>query len=179
MINDTEGEVGTSTLDVEFTVLATFVCEGDTPTSSISGTVSSYGNENDDVTVELYIDRKDTPEYSTAIKGNDASYCFEGVTEGEYILKVSKNNHASAEYSISVFGNNVIQNVQFWIKGDVTGDGEVDSTDYLRIKGQFLGKYTLEGIAFEAGEVTNDGEIDSTDYLKIKSHFLGTYNLYK
>ncbi len=61
--------------------------------------------------------------------------------------------------------------------GDVTGDGIIDSTDYLRVKGHFLGTYVLEGYTFIAGDVNGDGIIDSTDYLRIKGHFLGTYDL--
>ena len=65
-----------------------------------------------------------------------------------------------------------------YLLGDVNNDGEVDATDYLRIKSHFLGTITLEGNAFKAGDVTKDTVIDATDYLRIKGHFLGTYNLH-
>jgi hypothetical protein len=61
--------------------------------------------------------------------------------------------------------------------GDVNNDGAIDSTDYLRIKGHFLGTYTIEGSALVAGDVNKDSAIDSTDYLRIKGHFLGTYTI--
>ncbi len=64
-----------------------------------------------------------------------------------------------------------------YLLGDVNNDGVIDSTDYLRIKGHFLGTYTLEGAAFVAGDVNKDGAVDSTDYLRIKGHFLGTYTI--
>ncbi len=65
-----------------------------------------------------------------------------------------------------------------YLLGDVNNDGFVNSTDYLRIKGHFLGTLTLEGAEFTAGDVTKDGIINSTDYLRIKGHFLGTYELH-
>ena len=71
-----------------------------------------------------------------------------------------------------------IETLRVHLNGDVDGNGIIDSTDYLRIKGHFLGTYTITGIALESGDVTSDGVIDSTDYLRIKGHFLGTYNLF-
>ena len=35
--------------------------------------------------------------------------------------------------------------VEEYLLGDVNNDGTIDSTDYLRIKGHFLGTYTIEG----------------------------------
>jgi hypothetical protein len=66
--------------------------------------------------------------------------------------------------------------VQIVIKGDVNGDGKVDTTDYLRVKGKFLGRYSVEGAYAIAADLNDDGAIDTTDYLKIKSAFLGIKN---
>jgi hypothetical protein len=89
--------------------------------------------------------------------------------------KIVKVNYGELETEFEIVVNESAVDI---LLGDVTGDGEIDSTDYLRIKGHFLGTFTLEGDAFKAGDVTKDGTIDSTDYLRIKGHFLGTYNLY-
>ncbi|MBE6649528.1 MAG: hypothetical protein E7614_08450 [Ruminococcaceae bacterium] len=145
----------------------------------ISGQVKTFKDENNEVTVELYKEHAFTPEYRTYVKGNNASYHFASVDPGTYTLKVSKENHVTAEYTITVTNNSVIQNVETWLYGDVTGDGIVDSTDFLRIKGHFLGTYKLSGLGLLSGDVTKEGVIDSTDFLRIKGHFLGTYNLYK
>lgn len=65
------------------------------------------------------------------------------------------------------------------VKGDVNGDGLVDSTDYLKIKGLFLKQAELSGVYFEAADCAdNDSVISATDYIKLKGHFLGTYNLF-
>lgn len=64
------------------------------------------------------------------------------------------------------------------VKGDVDGTGEVDATDYLQIKKQFLGENELTGVYFTASDIDGDGEITSTDYLQIKSHFIGQSNLF-
>jgi hypothetical protein len=64
------------------------------------------------------------------------------------------------------------------ILGDVTGDGRVTTTDYLRIKRVFSGDMALEGAYGVAADVDSDGKINSTDYLKIKKCFEGSVDLY-
>ncbi len=64
------------------------------------------------------------------------------------------------------------------VKGDVDGNGNVDTTDYLKIKSAFLGALDLHETYFKAADVDGSSKIDTTDYLKIKNHFLDTYNLY-
>ncbi len=144
----------------------------------ISGSAKSFGNEEDEITVSLYKENALTPEYKQVIKGNNANYHFASVDDGTYTIKVSKKNHTTVEYTVSVYGKSVIQNVELWLLGDVTGDGIINSTDYIRIKGHFLGTFKLTGTGLLCGDVTEDGVINSTDYIRIKSHFLGTYNLH-
>jgi hypothetical protein len=59
--------------------------------------------------------------------------------------------------------------------GDVDGNGEIDTTDYMRVKAAFLGTYTLSEEEFWAADVDQNGVIDTTDYIRIKAHFLGDY----
>ena len=63
--------------------------------------------------------------------------------------------------------------------GDVNGDGKINGTDYLRIRGAFLKTYTLSDEFLKVADVNGDGRINGTDYLRVRGHYLGTYNLYK
>lgn len=63
--------------------------------------------------------------------------------------------------------------------GDVDGSGEIDSTDYIKIKYVFLGEAELEDIYLEAANADRNEEINSTDYLRIKGYFLGELDLYE
>ncbi len=65
------------------------------------------------------------------------------------------------------------------LKGDVNGDGVLDSTDYLKIKSYFLGNIALEGVYYSAADCDCDGSVASTDYMQLKSHFLQIYNLFE
>ena len=60
------------------------------------------------------------------------------------------------------------------IYGDLTGDGEIDSADLLRMRQQLLGKVTLSGSYLEAAHVYNtSGDVDSSDLLRLRQHLLG------
>jgi hypothetical protein len=56
--------------------------------------------------------------------------------------------------------------------GDVDKSGVVDSTDYMQIKGVFLGTHSFDEASTKAGDTDESGAIDTTDYLRIKSYFL-------
>ncbi len=83
-------------------------------------------------------------------------------------------------YTVKLSANGeVIDMLTVIIMGDVNGDGVVDSTDYLRIKGTFLGTFSLMDASSKSADVDGNGIIDTTDYLRVKGHFIGTYNLFE
>ncbi len=57
--------------------------------------------------------------------------------------------------------------------GDVTGDGKIDTFDYLLVRSHILNLTTLNDKQLKAGDVTEDGKIDTFDYLRIRAHILG------
>lgn len=63
------------------------------------------------------------------------------------------------------------------VMGDVSGDGKIDSTDYLYVKRAFLGTYDLSGDYLLAADVSGRRELSVVDYLIIKRVVLGTYTL--
>jgi len=72
----------------------------------------------------------------------------------------------------------IVDYLEIIIKGDIDGNGVVDSTDYLRVKQEWLNRIISSDVYEIAADIDNNGVIDSTDYLRIKSHFSGTYDLY-
>ncbi len=75
-------------------------------------------------------------------------------------------------------GGEVVDSVVIVVKGDIDGDGEITSTDYLRVKGHFYGTTILKNEYFIAADIEENGTIDATDFIRIKSHFLGNYNIF-
>ena len=64
------------------------------------------------------------------------------------------------------------------MKGDVNGDGIIDSTDYVRIKSHFLERTALTGAYLIAADCDDSGTITATDYLRLKSYFLKEFDLF-
>ena len=92
---------------------------------------------------------------------------------------VTGNAKVGTGYTVSlVVDGKKVDTLTVIILGDVTGDGIVDGTDYLKIKSSILGGDTLTGAYGTAADVDGNNEVESTDYLRVKAHFLGTYNLF-
>ena len=64
------------------------------------------------------------------------------------------------------------------VKGDVNGDGNVNSRDYLIVKRTILGTLNISEVQKKAACLSETDYPTARDYLKIKRHFLGIYNIY-
>ena len=107
-----------------------FTCEEASQTGvSLSGTVTSFGDESEKTTVQLFPSGSNTPAFSVMLTGNTAKYSFAGVSAGTYTMKVMKNNHVTREYTVTVSTENVAQDVEIWLLGDVNGDGTINVKD--------------------------------------------------
>ncbi len=93
--------------------------------------------------------------------------------------EVSANAKVGTGYTVNLVVDSVkIDSVTIIILGDVTGDGIVDGTDYVKIKASILGNTSVSGAYEKAADVDGSDIVDTTDYVRVKAHFLGNYNLY-
>lgn len=63
------------------------------------------------------------------------------------------------------------------IRGDVNGDGEIDTADYLFIKRHLVGTLELGRQQKLAADASCDGELLVNDYLMVVRHYLGAYTI--
>ena len=72
-----------------------------------------------------------------------------------------------------------IGNSQFCIavKGDVNGDGDINSTDYILIRLHFLKINQLDNEYLKAADTDLNGFVDTTDYISVKRHILKLFEL--
>lgn len=64
--------------------------------------------------------------------------------------------------------------VDYFIRGDVTQNGKIDSRDYLLVKRAYFGTITLTDAQMAAADVNQNGKIDARDYLLLKRVYFGT-----
>ena len=100
---------------------------------TLSGTVKSFNSTTDPVTVQLFKSGSSAAAYSTVVKGNSASYTISGVSPGTCTMKVSKKNHVTREYTVTVSTGTKTQNAQIHLLGDVNLDGVVNIKDCSRL----------------------------------------------
>lgn len=61
--------------------------------------------------------------------------------------------------------------------GDVSGDGKISATDYVKIKNRIMGTNTLSSAYKEAADASRDGKISATDYVKVKNQIMGSSSI--
>ena len=149
---------------------------------TLSGTVKSYNSASDKVTIQLIQQGHSEPAYETTVSGGTkegnqytASYTISGIASGTYTMKVSKKNHVTREYTVTVGAENVTQDVEIWLLGDVNGDGTINAKDKKIIYGHINDSTTeLTGYIFDVGDVNKDGVINAKDKKQIFGHINGT-----
>ena len=152
--------------------------------SGVRGQVTSFMNDGD-VTVSLFAAGSAEPQYTVAVPAGEknggkytAVYDIPEVAPGTYTMKVMKNNHVTREYTVTVGAENVTQDVKIHLKGDINGDGKVNTSDVGKANSHAKGTSTLTGYDFACADVNGDGKVNTSDVGKINSHAKGTNKLW-
>ena len=147
---------------------------------SVSGTVKSFNSASDKVTVQLIQQGHSEPAYETIVPSGTkegtqytASYSISGVASGTYTMRVMKKNHVPREYTITVGGEAVTQNVKIHLKGDINGDGKVTIGDVNRANLHAKGKSKLTLYEFACADINGDGKITISDVNRANLHVKG------
>ena len=136
--------------------------------STLSGSVTSFlPAKNNAVTVELL---QNNAVIDTFTEVNAASYSFANVADGNYVVRVSKADHVTRDYEVTVSGDTT-QNVKIHPKGDISGDGRITSKDFAMAYAHAQKLDTLTGYALKCGDVVkNDGLVKTADAARIYAH---------
>ena len=175
-VQDFVSTTATYTFDIneELYLYAVFQ-ETSAQTYTVSGSVTSFNDASGDITLQLIPEGFSEPAYETIVTGNTVDYYFSDVTAGTYTMKVMKNNHVTREYTVTVGAENVTQDVEIWLLGDVNGDGTINAKDKKIIYGHINDSSTeLTGYIFDVGDVNKDGAINAKDKKLIFGHISGT-----
>ena len=147
-------------------------------TGCISGLVQTSGNDSDKIIFEFIdVDNEDNI-YTTEIDGDTSSYDLDSLASGNYIMKISKNNHVTREYEVTIGENNVNLDIQLNLIGDINGDGKITLLDYTQVLRHVKKTSTLDGYEYNCADVNGDGKLMVTDYARILKHVKKTETLW-
>lgn len=136
----------------------------------VSGTVTSYGDAEQTVTVSL-LNGENVVDTRTGT-GKSVAYSFESVAEGTYTLLVEKSGHAPYTKEITVGAEPVTENVTLYLYGDVNGDGSTKNND-----GMWLARYLAKWSEYRTlkvydavADLNADGKIKAVDGAILARH---------
>ena len=90
----------------------------------------------------------------------------------------SSGNIATGD-KFTITSNNVTTTFTISIKGDASGDGNIDISDLAIVKAYMLNKTSLSGANLKASDINNDDKVDISDLAMIKAHMLGKIKISK
>ena len=147
--------------------------------SGVRGQVVSF-HDGSDVTFSLFADGSAQPQYTTTVPAGEKSggkytavYDIPEVAAGTYTMQVSKKNHVTREYTITVGAEAVTQDVQIHLKGDINGDGRINTSDVGKANAHAKGSSLLTDYQFACADINGDGKVNTSDVGKINAHTRG------
>jgi uncharacterized protein YjdB len=147
--------------------------ESDEPTvGTISGSFTTGADG--DVTLEL-IGTAGTRTIN--VSGKTGIYSFENVSGGTYTLRVSKENHVTREYTVTVSAQTVTQDVKICLLGDVDGNGKINVGDISKLLSHIRGLNLITDEYQLLCANANGGKLNMGDISAIYAHIKGTKKL--
>ena len=172
----TEAAGGGTALTVEYSLAVS---------SGIRGQVVSF-HDDSDVTVALFAEGSTQPQYTTTVPAGEKSggkytavYDIPEVAAGTYTVQVSKKNHVTREYTVTVTTGTKTQNAEIRLLGDVNGDGRVNALDYTRLLKHANETQPLtDAYALKCSDVNRDERVNAMDYTRLLKHVNETQPLW-
>ncbi len=135
--------------------------------STVSGTVTSFGEATEPVTLRLLENGTEIDK----VTSHDGTYSFSSVSPGTYTIEISKLNHATRTYEITVEREDITEALKIHLLGDITGDGRVNTTDVNRAFAHVRKTNYLTGYELVCADVVGtDGKVNTTDVNRIFAH---------
>ncbi len=145
---------------------------------TVQGLLKTFGDSENEITIELIKTDETEAIYFAKVFGNSSEFSIGSVEVGEYILRVSKANHVTREYSVTVGEEDVELDIQLNLIGDLNGDGKVNTLDVARANAHTRGTASLAGYEFACVDVNGDGKVNTLDVAKMNGHAKGVSSLW-
>lgn len=134
--------------------------------STVSGTVTSFGDATDPVTIRLLENGTELDKGTST----DGKYSFSSVSPGNYTIEVSKLNHATRTYEITVEREDITEALKIHLKGDINGDGKVNVVDVAKANAHAKKTVYIEDYELLCADINGDGKVNVVDVAKMNAH---------
>lgn len=159
--------------EVPFTATsATVTIQEEPPGVTVSGTVTSYGDAAEKVTVTLLQGETSVGTWS----GTTGHYTISNVPPGTYNLRVEKKNHVTRDYTVKVGTEDVTQKVRIFLLGDVNEDGRVNIQDVIRLLNHVNNSSPF--VDAHHCDINNDSRVNIQDVIRLLNHVNNSSKLY-
>ncbi len=140
---------------------------------SITGSIKSDASDGA-VTIRLMQDREEIG----AVTTKEDSYVLQNLSVGTYQLEVSKNNHATRTYTVTVAAEDVSLPVEINLLGDANCDGKVNMKDWNQLYEHLNEVSELTGYEWQCADVNGDGKVNMKDWNRVYEHLSETKPLW-
>ena len=157
-----------------------FISIGVSSNYHLSGIVTSALESSDTTTVEFYKPKHLNPSYTINLTGNTVSYKINNIDVSIYTVTVSKKNHVTRKYSVSITQPNQTLITAINPLGDVNLDGKVTIRDVNNLYNHVKGSGTItDSYSLECGDVYNPGSgVNIRDVNTLYNHVKGKVTIY-
>ena len=128
---------------------------------TVTGTVESYGDPDETITIQLVNSGTGEPEYITTVTGNRTEYSLTGVEPRSYVMRVEKNKHITEEFIMQVDPGNAVRDIQLNLLGDLNRNGKVDMADIVLLI-RYQAGWSIS-IYEKAADINADSKISMAD----------------
>ena len=142
----------------------------DIPTFEINGTITSYGDNTDNILIQLYNKANGEIIFEKNVIGNNINYTIQDVAAGNYIIKFIKDNHVAREYEIELENSNITQDAKIYLIGDINADGKVNIKDWNKLYDHINETNILTGYEFLCADTNVDGKVNNKDWNRLYEH---------
>lgn len=129
-----------------------------------------------DTTITLLMDGAEVA--SAAVSGKTGAYTLTDIAAGSYTLRVSKLNHASRDYPVTVEAEDVTLDVTLHLMGDVDGSGRVNIGDVAKLNAHVRAVTLITDEYQLLCANVNGGKLNIGDVAALYSHVQGATMLY-
>lgn len=101
---------------------------------------------------------------------------IKNVSDALVSVKNSQGESVSDElktgYKVNIKTSTEDKTLDVVIYGDVTGDGKINSADYIAVKNIIMNRANYNGANLKAADADKNGSVGSSDYIKIKNYIM-------